>query len=414
MKCARTLQGTLKITTKKMLFEGVIWWQAVIAILLAITPVIIWINVLLRKKQRHSIRSLAQVFILGTFTVIPLIAIQYLWYLHPEWDVYRWIDQNIATSNVEIGFLATFVVVGIMEEIVKMGVVRVADASKMKIQTINDAVQFSILAALGFAFSENIYYFYSIMSSGNLTALFSTLVFRSSFTVCAHMIFSSIFGYFYGIGKFSNEIVEQEKWVGEKHGLAKFLSKIGIKEYFTVKYQRLFTGLSIAMLMHAAFNFFLQMNMIIEAMVLIIVGFIYVQFLMHRKAGHLILSHDATEGQKKSMMASTDEDVVLELVGMWFNDGKYQDVIEICERLLMRDPDNKVVKLFKAKALDRSKIGKAVNSIKSLFSEKDENTDTNILETLRKRKEEMQRIEAIKSNAEKLLDQKGPEQQQGS
>ncbi|OIP80660.1 hypothetical protein COW94_03970 [Candidatus Peregrinibacteria bacterium CG22_combo_CG10-13_8_21_14_all_44_10] len=393
-----------------MLFEGVIWWQAVIAILLAMTPVIIWINVLLKKKRRHSIRSLAQVFILGTFTVIPLIAIQYLWYLHPEWDVYRWIDQNIATSNVEIGFLATFVVVGIMEEIVKMGVVRVADASKMKIQTINDAVQFSILAALGFAFSENIYYFYSIMSSGNLAALFSTLVFRSSFTVCAHMIFSSIFGYFYGIGKFSNEIVEQEKWVGEKHGLAKFLSKIGIKEYFTVKYQRLFTGLSIAMLMHAAFNFFLQMNMIIEAMALIIVGFIYVQFLMHRKAGHLILSHDATEGTKRSMMANTDEDVVLELVGMWFNDGKYQDVIEICERLLMRDPDNKVVKLFKAKALDRSKVGKAMNSIKSLFSEKDENTDTNILETLRKRKEEMQRIEAIKSNAEKLLDQKGPQQ----
>jgi len=224
------------------------------------------------------------------------------------------------------------------------------------------------------------------------------------------MIFSSIFGYFYGIGKFSNEIVEQEKWVGETHGLAKFLSKIGVKEYFTVKYQRLFTGLSIAMLMHAAFNFFLQMNMIIEAMALIIVGFIYVQFLMHRKAGHLILSHDATEGTKRSMMANTDEDVVLELVGMWFNDGKYQDVIEICERLLMRDPDNKVVKLFKAKALDRSKVGKAMNSIKSLFSEKDENTDTNILETLRKRKEEMQRIEAIKSNAEKLLDQKGPQQ----
>ncbi len=157
------------------------------------------------------------------------------------------------------------------------------------------------------------------------------------------------------------------------------------------------------MIMHATFNFFLQMNMIIEAMALIIVGFLYVQFLMHRKAGHLILTKD-TDGNKKSMMVSTDEDVVLELVGMWFNEGKYQDVIEICERLLMRDPDNKVVKLFKAKALDKAKVGKAMSSIKNLFSEKDEKQDTNILETLRKKKEEMERIEAIKSNAEKILD----------
>ncbi len=219
-----------------MLFEGVIWWQATIAILLAVAPVLIWVNVMLKKKKRHSIKSLAKVFILGTFTVIPLIGIQYLWYMHPEWDVYRWIDHNISTTSLEIGFLATFIVVGIMEEIVKMGVVRVADASRMKIQTINDAVKFSILAALGFAFSENIYYFYSVITSGNFAALFSTFVFRSSFTVCAHMIFSSIFGYFYGIGKFSEHIMKQEELTGEEHGLASILSKIGIKEKWTVKY----------------------------------------------------------------------------------------------------------------------------------------------------------------------------------
>jgi len=385
------------------MFDNVIWWQAAIAILLAAAPVIIWFQIMMKRKQ-HSKKALIKVFILGTFTVLPIIGIQYLWYLNPDWDLYNWIDQHIGTANVEAGFLATFVLVGIMEEIVKGGVVRVADASRMKIQTINDAVKFSIIAALGFAFSENIHYFYSVLSDGDMAAMFSTVVFRSSFTVCAHMVFSAIFGYYYGIGKFSQHVMEQGKWTGEKYSIANILSKIGIKPQFTLRYQKLLTGLLIAMVMHAAFNFFLQINMIIEAMAIIVGGFIYVQFLMHRKAGHLVL--EAAGDAKKSLMGKTDEDVVLELVGMWFNSGKYQDVIEICERLLMRDPDNKVVKLFKAKALDKAKVSKAMGSIKSLFSEEDKNADGNILETLRTKKAEMERIEGIKKSAEKLLDEK--------
>ncbi len=52
-------------------------------------------------------------------------------------------------------------------------------------------------------------------------------------------------------------------------------------------------------------------------------------------------------------MGKKDEEVVVELLGMWFNEKKYVDVIHICERLLQRDPDNNVIKLFKAKALDK-------------------------------------------------------------
>jgi hypothetical protein len=52
-------------------------------------------------------------------------------------------------------------------------------------------------------------------------------------------------------------------------------------------------------------------------------------------------------------MAKTDEDVVIELLGMWFNKNKFVEVLHICERLLKRDPDNKIVKLFKAQAMDK-------------------------------------------------------------
>ncbi|MBU1019382.1 MAG: PrsW family intramembrane metalloprotease [Patescibacteria group bacterium] len=384
------------------MFQNVIWWQALVAMALAIAPIVIWTNIFFKRKQ-HSKKALIEVFILGTFTVIPLIAIQYLWYLHPEWDVNTWIENKVYTTNVQLGFLATFIVIGMMEEVVKMGVVRIADASKMRLQTINDAVKFSILAALGFAFSENIYYFYSVMSTGNLAALFTTVVFRGSFTVCGHIIFSAIFGYYYGLGKFSQHIVEQNEWTGEKFKFATFINKLtGIKKGFTVKYQKLLTGLIIAMSMHALFNFFLQLNRTVEATILVATGFIYVYYLMNRKAGHLILTGEKGE----SMMPKTDEDVVLELIGMWFNDGKYEDVIEICERLLLRDPNNKVVKLFKAKALDKAKMTKAVSSVKNLFSEKDEENPMNILEELRKKKQEMEQIENIKKSAEIILDKK--------
>lgn len=381
-----------------LMFEGIPWWQIVIAVILAFIPVFIWISIFIKRKQ-HSPKSLIKIFLLGTFTVLPILWFQDL--LNP----YGWIEQNI--TNVTVGLIATFVLVGVTEEIVKMGVVRIADASKIKIQTINDAVKFSILAALGFAFSENIVYFSQVISSGNLAELFTTVIFRSAFTVCGHLVFSSIFGYFYGVGKFSQSIIEQQAWTGEKHSFATIINKLTrIPKKNIVRYQSLLTGLGIAMGMHAAFNFALQMNRTIEAIIIIVIGYGYVHYLMNRKAGHLVL-----EGENgKSLMGKSDEDVVLELVGMWYQNGKYQDVIEICERLLMRDPTNKVVQLFKAKAMDQAKVSKAVDSIKSLFSEKETQSGASILEELRKKKAEMEKIEIIKKNADKLLENTQPKQ----
>jgi hypothetical protein len=57
---------------------------------------------------------------------------------------------------------------------------------------------------------------------------------------------------------------------------------------------------------------------------------------------------------------------------MWFNKGKFVDVIHICERLLMRDPDNKVVQLFKAKAIDKMDQSNPYKNILSkLFPDQD-------------------------------------------
>ena len=70
-------------------------------------------------------------------------------------------------------------------------------------------------------------------------------------------------------------------------------------------------------------------------------------------------------------MAPRDEDVVLELLGMWYQKGKMKEVIQICDRLLERDPDNNVVKLFRAKAADNEKLRHVFASLKNYFAKQE-------------------------------------------
>lgn len=167
------------------------------------------------------------------------------------------------------------------------------------------------------------------------------------------MIFSGVFGYYYGVGKFSIEIVKQSKLVGKISYISKALAKFfNIPLSHAHQQHMIVKGLGIAVLMHAIYNYLLQYNVIIPVVIFVILGYIYLRYLLSRKAGHLVLVTDVTE-KSKSTLAKKDEDVVVELLGMWFKDGRYVDVMHICERLLERDPDNNVVKLFKAKAMDK-------------------------------------------------------------
>src|SRR3989338_10080814 len=89
---------------------------------------------------------------------------------------------------------------------------------------------------------------------------------------------------------------------------------------------------------------------------------------MQTKAGHLLFSMIK---RRASNMAQRDEDVVMELIGMWTKEGKFEEVIKICDRLLAHDPDNNVVKLFKAKAADNEDLKRLYTSLKEVFKKGD-------------------------------------------
>ena len=366
------------------MFEGYTqadWIRFAIVVALAALPAVIW-SVVIFKGRKTSRWPLLLAFFLGTLTVLPLILLyNYLWVWFPALDVYHVIEQNV--TDAHFAAIAALLVVGMLEELSKSGVVRIIGKSPIGIQTINDAVKYSILAGLGFAFTENVVYFLNALSSGGVTQLLSLLIFRGIFTVCAHMVFSGIYGYFYGLSKFARPIMETRLWMGERSGIIRIMSRIlGTNEADTYTQVMLLKGILIAMILHAAFNVFLEFDLFFGAVLPVLAGFVYLLYLLANKTGAIVF---ASTGQNATM-AKRDVDTVLALLGMWTNEGRYKDVIDICQRLLLRDPDNKVVQLFQAKAMDKQKLANLETSVTSLFQAEDKIVTDDSLRTLVKQK----------------------------
>ena len=327
-----------------------------IAILLASIPVAIWLYITIKNEKKGK-KIMLLIFGLGSLTAPALLELQMVWGRYPQFDLAGLIEKSPFSPGTIIIF--TLLLFATMEEIIKMYIIRSIDKKTLFITKVNDAIKYSIASALGFSFGENIYYLNSLwqeISTGQLAGMY---FFRSIFTTAAHMVYSGVFGYFYGIGKFSMVINQQNIVSGKKDKLSAVVARIfnlPLSEGFRQKI--ILKGLFIAIAMHFTINYLLQLaegenSRILMPIVLItnILMYLFLQYLLNRKAGHLILLTDPTT-QKTSTMAKKDTEVVMELLAMWSKDKRYVDVIHVCERLLQRDPDNNVVKLFKAQAMD--------------------------------------------------------------
>lgn len=388
--------------------------------LLSLIPAIIWLVFMFRRDNINK-KVMFFIFLGGIAAVIPLFALQYLWTTPPEivnsyssaiavffqthadfafLNYGNWIQTvfdsaigpalkvlldfmnsinalnflSIAESSWKLYYLApAYFFFAMLEEIFKQWILRHEDRKYLIVKTINDSIKYSIVAGLGFSFAENILYFQNAWGSG---AFMSTYIFRILFTAAGHMAFSGIFGYYYGISKFAITFKRAEAIEGKKLVFAGFLSKLfGFHSSETFRDQLILKGLVIAMALHGIFNTSVQFSEVfrpaLAIAILLIVGiYIYCFILMKRKAGNLVLAADISSGQV-STIAKRDQDVILELTGMWFKEKRYVDVIHICERLLERDPNNTVIKLFKEKAMEQAQ-GDTVGGkiLKTLFPDK--------------------------------------------
>ncbi len=257
------------------------------ALLLAIVPAAIW-GWFFYHKQKGKKSMILKTFMFGSFFVLPLLGYKYLWQYFPWINAFQYThpfrDDIIGFANISIiplDVLLTFMLVGVIEEITKLWAVKCTN--RKIICSVDDAIEMCIMAALGFSFAENIVYFYNILATRGVENIIYPFIFRSLFSTFAHIMFSGILGYYYGLSLFANDLMKeqhsQKRWKGIKY----FAQLFNLKKEVVFHDEKLTQGLLIAIILHALFNIFLEMNWTFLLIPFLTGGFIYLNYLFEQK-----------------------------------------------------------------------------------------------------------------------------------
>ncbi len=264
--------------------------KIITCLLLACVPAYIW-GYIFYKKQPEPRKWVAKTFIGGMFAVLPIMLYKFSWQWFPELNIFLYtdrLDQDILGFShlvyLPLGVIAAFMFVGVIEEYMKNIVVRIADRKYLR--HIDDAIEFCIIAALGFAFIENIMYFFYIWSYQGFESLFLSFVFRSIFSTFAHIFFSGIYGYYFGIAFFAKPILQKE--IREnRHPVLQWLHRVvHLKSSALFHEEKLLEGLLFAVLLHAGFNVFLEMGWTFIIVPYLVFGYSILSNLFKKKENH--------------------------------------------------------------------------------------------------------------------------------
>lgn len=267
-------------------------FKLALAFILAIVPAGIWGHIFY-KKQVGQKKMVAITFVAGALFVAPLLIYKALWQYFPWLDAFQYANSfkgdliGFQTFGfVPLDVVVTFMIVGVIEEVTKLGAVRFTD--KKRICSIDDAIEMCVMAALGFSFAENILYFYNIISSRGVGDILYPFIFRSLFSTFAHIMFSGILGYYYGLAIFANEIVKEKHRQRKLRFVRWFAQMLHLKKNVVFHEEKMAEGLLIAISLHAIFNIFLEMSWTFLLVPFLTGGFIYLSYLLEKKDDHKI------------------------------------------------------------------------------------------------------------------------------
>lgn len=258
--------------------------------LLAVVPAATW-GYIFYRKQHEDRKHLFKTFAVGALAVFPILLYKWSWKYFPSINILDYaknFEEDLigleGVIMIPVSVIMTFAFVGVIEEIMKQSAVHAVDDNA--IREIDDSIMFSIIASLGFSFTENILYFYSIWQAQGPEHLFVPFLFRSVFSTFAHILFSSIFGYYYGLGHFAKPLLQQELTDGKWHFWDWYNRVVKIRTVELFHEKMVFTGLFISVVLHAAYNVFLELNWTFLMVPYLVLGYLYVSSLMKRKENH--------------------------------------------------------------------------------------------------------------------------------
>lgn len=164
--------------------------------------------------------------------------------------------------------LLSFLLVGVIEEASKFWVLQ--KSGMQFFRSINDVVELAIIAAIGFAFAENIInptYFAGFVreylmapSSADFGGFMGNVVGRSILTTMVHIVSTGALGYFMGLAIFAGPNLEEARQNG-KIALIAWLawSVLRLPEKAVYQKQAMITGFAIAVTLHGLFNFMVSL-----------------------------------------------------------------------------------------------------------------------------------------------------------
>ena len=195
--------------------------------------------------------------------------------------IFHWFGLSVLAFSVI--FLA------FAEEYSKHLVVRFTDDDS--IRSIDDAIEFSVIVGLAFAFAENVLlYFPRLLTEGN-TAM---LALRSVLTVLMHAVASGIFGYFYGLAHFSHEEVRLGH--GGRGPLYRALHRVFLLRQESLYHEaKMFEGLVLAGTYHATFNLAASQGRVGAMIVLVGAGGAFLYYLLGLKSNRERLGEISAE-----------------------------------------------------------------------------------------------------------------------
>ncbi len=275
----------------------------------ALIPALFWAWLYYRQvyMEKDDTKYMVITFFFGMFTVLPVLAINYLLRLFFGFDLTQFVDHATLSQRIPLIALG-FIFMGGLEEYAKFFVIKSVNNKHIAFNRVVDGIEYAVAGALGFAYIENIAYFavaaetYAPGGASNIVMLFNNFSFvqiviaRNFGTMLVHTLFSGFLGYYYGRAK----IVGLEAEISEKKKLRQYLLFSGVKNRVNrvkalwqkrnfplprsihIRQEELIAeGLLVAVVLHAAYNLFLHLNVSWLIAPMIIAEFVTIMYELH-------------------------------------------------------------------------------------------------------------------------------------
>lgn len=256
-------------------------FATLLALPIAFLPALLWCLLFL-KQHRERLSVVVLTFLAGMLSTAPILFYDYVVRSGVELDffLFRLKPEHFMRSSEtfasqlltgQIGIisssilasLVSFALVGVIEEWSKNWVMKSSDRAYFR--SIDDAIQLSIIAAIGFAFAENIVnpnYFVAFVRDHLVAppmpqwgAFAASIVGRAVITNMVHVTSSGVLGYFYGLAFFAQPYLMEDRVEGHRHRFLSFVYRaLGVRRATLFQEKKLLEGLCAAIGLHSFFN----------------------------------------------------------------------------------------------------------------------------------------------------------------